>query len=252
MEINLNKKSILVTGSSKGIGRVIALTLAKAGASIWACARSKTDLTSLKKEMDKFGKGHGIINVDLMNEDGVFELTEALKNNQVQPDIIIHNLGGSLQIRDPLASADNFAEVWKYNLGVSIDLNRILIPQMKSRGWGRIIHLSSLSTTTYDGNLAYITAKCGLNGYVRGMGRELAKDGIVISAVAPGLVELKGRYFTDLKDNNPAQLEAYFDNHLPLRRMVQPEEVAKLILTLCSSIADPMSGSIIPIDGGGH
>lgn len=252
MVISLKNKTALVTGAGKGIGRHICLSLAKAGACVWGCSRTESDLNSLKKSLDRFQKGNGVLPIDLMKDGGILELITTMKKISLQPDIVIHNLGGSLQIRDTFADSNDFQKVWKYNVGIGIDLNRYLIKNMKKKRWGRIIHLSTLSTTTYSGNLAYLSAKCGLNGYVKGMSRELAAKNIVMCAVAPGLVELEGRYFTELQKNDPSAISSYFDEHLPLHRMIQPNEVAAVVTMLCTAIADTMSGAIIPVDGGGH
>ena len=83
------------------------------------------------------------------------------------------------------------------------------------------------------------------------MSKILSKKKIIMTGIAPGLVELPNRYFTKLKEENPEKLKKYFNEHLPIGRMVQPDEIADLVCFLCSNRNNYMAGSIIPIDGGG-
>ena len=245
-------KTALVTGASRGIGRAICQNLAESGATVIACARSQHDLNALLNDLKKNSSTHLSFSQDLMENNGPNQLVEYLISKNVHPDIIVHSLGGSLQERDPFCNVDSFKKVWNYNLGVSIELNRMLIPEMQKRNWGRVIHISTLSTRTYTGNLAYVSAKSALNGYIKNMSRHLASTGVVMCGVSPGLVNVEGRYYSKMLTEDPEQLEKYFDEHLPLRRMIEPEEVGQLVAKLCTNLSNAMSGSIVEIDGGGH
>ena len=122
---------------------------------------------------------------------------------------------------------------------------------MLEKKWGRIIHVSSLAAKTAKGYVPYVSAKCALEGYVRAMSKHLSSRNVIMSAVAPGLVELPGRYFTKLKTSDPQKLINYFNEHLPIKKMVLPEEIADIVCFLCSTKNNYMPGAIIPIDGGG-
>jgi 3-oxoacyl-[acyl-carrier protein] reductase len=166
-------------------------------------------------------------------------------------DIMVHNLGGSNAVYQALAPSDDWDKVWRFNVGVAHELNRIFIPPMVKRGWGRIVHLSTLSTVTYNGYAPYVAAKCALDGYVKSVNREFSKDNVIISAVAPGAIYSEGRQFAKLQKENPAALEDYFKNHLPIKRLGRAEEIAPVVAFLCSEKASFMAGSIVGIDGGG-
>jgi 3-oxoacyl-[acyl-carrier protein] reductase len=142
--------------------------------------------------------------------------------------------------------------VWQYNVGIAHELNRALIPAMVERKWGRVVHLSTLSTTTYNGYTAYVSAKCALNGYVKAVNREVSKYNVVMSAVAPGAIYVEGRYFARIMKEDPAALEDYFKNSMPIRRLGRAEEIAPVVAFLCSEQASFMSGAIVGIDGGGR
>jgi len=150
-----------------------------------------------------------------------------------------------------VASSDDWQRVWKFNVGIGHELNRAFMPAMVDRRWGRIVHLSTLSTTTYNGYAAYVSAKCALDGYVKSVNREVSKHNVIVSAVAPGAIYSEGRHFAKLQKENPAALEEYFNQHLPIRRLGRAEDIGPVVAFLCSEQAAFMAGSIVGIDGGG-
>jgi NAD(P)-dependent dehydrogenase (short-subunit alcohol dehydrogenase family) len=122
---------------------------------------------------------------------------------------------------------------------------------MVTRQWGRILHLSTLSTQSHEGHPAYVSAKCALDGYVRSMSRRLSRHNVIMNALAPGLVDLPGRPFSRLQCEAPASMAQYYDDHLPIRRMADAGEMATIAAFLCSQHAAYMPGSIVRADGGG-
>ena len=135
------------------------------------------------------------MDLDMQLPGSLEQLQERLTADFSTPEIIVHNLGGSLKITDAFASTEDWMRVWYFNVGIAHELNRLFTPNMVSRKWGRIVHLSTLSTHTHDGYVPYMSAKCALDGYVKGMSRLLSKDNVILNALAPGLVGLQGRYF---------------------------------------------------------
>jgi 3-oxoacyl-[acyl-carrier protein] reductase len=252
MDLGINDRVALVTGASKNIGRAIAKALAREGARLILVSRSADNLKEVVAEIGGPAGRHLCIDLDLQQADGPQRLKERLQGDYAYPEIIVHNLGGSLGVTDAFASAEEWARVWHFNVGISHELNRLLLPSMVSRKWGRIVHLSTLSTQTYDGYVPYVSAKCALDGYVKGMSRLLSRDNVIINALAPGLIGLEGRYFKRLEKENPEQLAQYFDNHLPIRRMGEADEMAVIATFLCSEHAAFMPGAIVRADGGGH
>jgi NAD(P)-dependent dehydrogenase (short-subunit alcohol dehydrogenase family) len=250
MDLNIKDQLALVTGASRGIGRAIAVGLAREGARVILVARSKEQLEAVRKEMATTDRTHHCYAIDLMAEDGVHRLVKAMTSDLGEPDIMVHNLGGSLGI-PAFAPVEDWRKVWHFNVGIGHELNRAFIPGMVKRRWGRIVHLSTLSTTTYGGFPPYVSAKCALDGYVKSVNREVSKDNVIISAVAPGAICSEGRYFAKLQKENPAGLEDYFKNHLPIRRLGTAEDIAPVVAFLCSDFASFMAGSIVGIDGGG-
>ncbi|MHB2019349.1 MAG: SDR family NAD(P)-dependent oxidoreductase [Candidatus Xenobia bacterium] len=248
MDLGIEGRLTLVTGASRGIGRSIAIELSQHGARVVLVARSGQGLNKTREEMLN-PERHLVVAADLMTTEGIRQVTTEVEE-QGNLDILIHNLGGSLGITDPFASVEEWARVWHYNVGIGHELNRIFVPHMIERRWGRIVHLSTLSTVTHKGNAAYVSSKCALDGYIKRMSREIARHGVIMSAVAPGAVVLEGRYFARLQKEDPAALETYYDQNLPIRRLGTGQDVAQVVVFLCSAQAAYMVGSIVAVDGG--
>ena len=251
MNLGIKDKTVLITGASKNIGKSIALAMAKEGCNVVICARDKIQLNQVISIMSDYSGKHEAFCIDLENENGPSNLLDNLKTKKIFPDIIIHNLGGSLKITDPNFSRKDLENVWQFNIGIAHEINNALIPNMIKKEWGRIIHISSLAAKTAKGYIPYVSAKCALEGYVKAMSRYLSSKKVIMSAIAPGLVELPDRYFTKLKNEDPQKLNNYYNEHLPIQKMALPEEIADIVCFLCSTKNNYMPGAIIPIDGGG-
>ncbi len=249
MNLGIENRLALVTGASKGIGRAIAMELAREGATVVLVARTKDTLEATARELPDASRHHAIA-LDLTADDATEALAQQVR--RIGPlDIIVHNLGGSHGVFKTFATAADWAKVWQFNVGIGHELNRRFVPDMIERRWGRIVHLSTLSTVTHNGYAPYVSAKCALDGYVRSVNREVSKHNVIVSAVAPGAIYSEGRHFAKLEKENPAALEGYFDEHLPIRRLGRGEDIGPVVALLCSQQAAFMAGSVVRIDGGG-
>lgn len=184
-----------------------------------------------------------------MTDTGLKKLAEAI-GTIGSLSIMVHNLGGSAGVIQAMASSEDWKKVWHFNVGIAHELNRMFIPAMVERRWGRIVHLSTLSTRTYTGYAAYVSAKCALDGYVKTVSREVSQHNVILAAVAPGAVLIEGRYFAKLQQENPSGIDDYFKNHLAIRRLGKPEDVAAAVVFLCSDQASYMAGAVVAVDGG--
>jgi NAD(P)-dependent dehydrogenase (short-subunit alcohol dehydrogenase family) len=251
MNLGIEGKLALITGASRNIGRGIALALAGEGARLILVARGREALEELRQKIAAPQCPHFCYAMDLMAPGGVAKLVEAITQDLGAPDILVHNLGGSYMVTQTFSTAEDWKNVWQYNLGVAHELNRAFIPAMVKKRWGRIVHLSTLSTKTGNGYTASVSAKFAVDGYVSTVNREVAKDNVVICAVAPGAIYTEGRHFAKLQKENPAALQDYFKSHLPAQRLGTAEEIGSVVAFLCSQYAAFMSGSIVRVDGGG-
>lgn len=223
MNLGIEGRTALVVGASRGIGLEIARELRAEGCKVVTVSRTE--------------------GVDLMPEGA----PEAYCATIQPPDIIVHVIGGSQGITGTLAASSDWSKVWRLNIGIAHDINCAFIPMMQRNKWGRIVHITSSATRTGTGYAPYHSAKAALEGYVRIVSREFSKDGVIITAVAPGVLHTPGRYYASL---DSAEQEAYFNSYLPTHRFGRAEEVARVVGFLASEHAAYMAGSIVQIDGG--
>ena len=169
----------------------------------------------------------------------------------------MHNVGGGLGQKGPLDKVEDWNAVWQFNVGIAIEINSVLIPEMKKHGWGRVVHISSITAELGDpsmkslgGSLAYAAAKAYLNAYIKGLGREMAKDNIVVSGVMPGVVLSKGKHWDKLKNEKPELVDEFLNHYYPIGRFGSAEEISPFVVLLASQQASFAAGSIIPISGG--
>ena len=249
MDVGIAGRHALVTAASRGIGRACAQALAAEGARVSICARSRDDLDGALAELGGVGAGHRALGVDLMAADGPAQLLAWLAEDGL-PDIVVHNLGGTLGVREPLPAPAQWRDVFRMNFEVAAELNAGLLPEMLSRGSGRICAISSLAAFEMHGSLAYGVAKAALTAYTRGLGRTYADSGVVITAVVPGVVLTEGGHWDQNRQRDPAYVEQYIKERLPRGMFGSPEEVAAAVIFLCSQHAAPFAGSIVPLEGG--
>ena len=250
MELGLAGKRALVTGAGRGIGRAIAKSLASEGAHVAVFSRTESDIESLLVEMGGSTGGHYGQALDLELPEAPAELGRLLADHFGSCDIVAHNLGGTLEITDPLCSLDDWHRVFRVNLEVAIELNLLLLPAMRAQQWGRIVHISSIAAVENHGPVPYCTVKAALTAYTRSLGRVLAPDGIVVTAVLPGAVFTEGGYWDIAAKERPEHVEKYLAERMAIHRFGQPDEIGNAVAFLCSDQASFFIGSIVPIDGG--
>lgn len=254
MDLGLRDKKILVTGASKGIGRACAIALAAEGAEVIICARDAAALEKVRGTLpggyEEPLRRHRAFAVDLMHADGPARLMNWLSAQVGTIDGVVHNLGGTLGVRDPLATLEQWRRVWRLNLEVAIEINASLIPQMQREHRGKIIFVSSLAAFEHQGSVPYSVVKAALTAYVRGVGRTYAADGIVAAAVVPGVILSEGGHWDESRKRDPAYVEKYIQERLPRGDFGTAEEVAVAVTFLCSDLASAFVGSIVPLEGG--
>lgn len=251
MKLGLEGKRALVTGASRGIGRSISLCLAKEGARVAVVSRTASDIKRLVEEMGGAGPGHYGVAMDLVPEGAPGRLVDNLQRSNFNPiDVVVHNLGGALDISNPFCSVDDWRRVWRFNLEVAIELNLLLVPSMREKQWGRIVHISSISAMENHGAVTYCAIKAALTAYARSLGRVLATEGIVVTAVLPGAVFTAGGYWDIASKERPEHVRKYLAERMAIHRFGEPDEIGNAVAFLCSEKASFFIGSIVPIDGG--
>ncbi len=249
MDLGLKNKNILVVGASKGIGRAIALAFAAEGSKVVALARSGELLEEIKSEALNAGAASFSCEVkDVMNCD-TQRLADELMLKYGAFDVVVHTVGGSLISRNHLAGADDWNYALKFNAVSAIDMNSRLIPPMIERGYGRVIHISSISAVMLRGNPLYASAKAFLNAYVTTVGRQLASTGVVLCSVMPGAVAFEDSYWDKAIKANDPKVQDFLRHHQAANRFGTPEEVANAVLFMASDKSSFMQATNIPVDG---
>ena len=250
MNLSLKNRRVLVTAAGRGIGEAIAFNLANEGAKVAVVSRTGKDIEALVKKMGGKAKGHVGMVMDLMKEGSPKKLVSQLKKKWGVPQIVVHNLGGTLDIRDPFCSIKDWRNVYRLNFEVAVELNGFIIPEMVKQKWGRVIHISSIAGMENQGPVTYCAMKAALTAYTRSMGGVVAPNGVVVSAVLPGAVFTEGGYWDWASKNNSKHVRKFLTERQRIGRFGKPKEIADMVAFLSSELASFNTGSIIPIDGG--
>lgn len=257
MDLGIKGKRVLVTGASQGVGKEIALAFAAEGCKVAAIARREGPLKALIEEMGGLKQGHTYVCADLMEEGRPAAAVKDLIARGGDIEIVVHNVGGTLKIKDPLAAAKEWARVWRFNVGVAIEINNVVVPKMQANKWGRIIHISSVASQDFRGSPAYAASKAYLNAYTKVAGRAFAPDGIVVSALMLGAFYAKGGHWDEDNYTGEEEKEAFLRkrsdflrHHHAIGRLGKAEEIAPFALFMASQQASFAAASLIPVDGG--
>jgi 3-oxoacyl-[acyl-carrier protein] reductase len=251
MNLDLDDKHVFITGASRGIGRAIALGFAAEGARVSVVARRSEALDAVVAEMGGTAGGHGFGVFDLMNQGGPERAADDAIARAGAIDVVVHNVGGTMGLTDVLPSAADAAQIWRFNVGIALDINRKVVPEMVARRWGRLIHISSDAAVTGRGRTAYGAAKAYLNAYVRSLGRELAADGVIASALMPGAIDTPEGVWRRRMSQDPETVAEYLKSYQPIGRLGTVAEIVPFVLLLASNQAAFAAGTIIPLSGGG-
>ncbi len=240
-------KRALVTGSSRGIGRAVALELAARGYAV-AIHYAGNEAAAQEAAAAAREAGSPLVSVhraDLSQPDAAAALIGEAKESLDGLDVLVNNAGitrDGLLIRMKDADWD---EVIATNLSAVFRLTREAIKLMMKTRWGRIVNVSSIAGLMGNaGQANYAAAKAGLVGFTKSVAKEYAGRGITVNAVAPGFIE------SDMTDKLPEKVRAEYLAAIPAGRFGKPEEVAKLVAFLASVEAAYINGQTIVIDGG--
>ena len=252
MELGIKNKIALVTGSSRGIGKSCALSLAKEGVKVVISGRDQNTLNHTLAEIKELSPQSIAIQSDITNISSLNTLTEEINNKLGHIEILVNNVGGSVK-REGVEGTEikDLNNAFELNIDPTLKLMQLVIPQMKSNNWGRIINISSVYGRELGGNLSYMTAKAALNSITKHSAIDLAKYGILINAVAPGPVSHKDGSWEKFQKNNSKEVVGNFiKENLPIGKFGWPEPVGDLVAFLSSENAGFITGTCINIDGG--
>ena len=244
-----NNRLALITGASRGLGAIVSRALAEKGFTLIMVSRNLDDLESVKNKL-KSPEKHRVCAVDLCNLRSIEEKLTSIDLPIGKVEVVIHAAGGGIGLKDSLLSVDDFERLLGLNLSSAIEINRLVIPSMKRAKRGNIIHVGSIASYEAVGSVGYNTVKAGICGYVRSIGREVLKDGIILSGILPGGFISDGNAMDRLRSRNPEAYENFIKERLPRGEMGKAEELIPIISLLCERSAAMFGGCLIPVDAG--
>lgn len=234
----------LVTGAASGIGRATALLLARHGAAVGCLDRNSAGASATAADIEAAGGRATALQADVTNEAEVDAAAARLAAEVGPAGIVVNNAG--------LAGAGRFLDValedWQrvidsHVLGAFL-VTRATLPAMLERGWGRVVLIASEALWLGNTSVQYATAKAALLGFTRSLARQVAPQGVLVNAVAPGPVETPM-----FLDNTPDEIEAERRSVL-IGRVLQPDEIAATIAFLAGPGGDPYVGQVLSPNGG--
>lgn len=242
----LKDKNIIITGASRGIGREIALKLAKEGANLVIGYRSsEEEAIKLKKEIESYGAKVLIIKGDVTDSNYAKELVNKCKDGLGSVDVLINNAGITKDGLIMRMKDEDFSSVIDTNLKGTFYCSREASIFMIKQRSGKIINMSSVVGITGNaGQVNYSASKAGVIGLTKSLAKELGGRGITVNAIAPGFIE------TDMTSQLSNNMKEFIKTNLPLKRLGMVEDVANLVVFLASSKSDYITGQVINVDGG--
>ncbi|QLF93024.1 3-oxoacyl-ACP reductase FabG [Pseudomonas sp. ABC1] len=243
--MSLQGKVALVTGASRGIGQAIALELGRQGAIVVGTATSAGGAERIDETLKSHGiEGAGLV-LDVCSDESVSAVQEQIQQRFGQIAILVNNAGitrDNLMLR---MKDDEWSDVIDTNLTSLYRLTKSVLRGMTKARWGRIISIGSVVGAMGNvGQVNYAAAKAGLEGFSRALAREVGSRAITVNAVAPGFID------TDMTRELPEAQREALQGQIPLGRLGQAEEIAKVVAFLASDAASYVTGATVPVNGG--
>jgi 3-oxoacyl-[acyl-carrier protein] reductase len=238
----LKGKTVLVTGSSKGIGKAIATLFAAEGADLVLLSR---DITALELLKDELSAKHGVtvqaIQADVRSQESLKAIFTQLLLKGTILDVIVNNAGVMIDSMLQMVKDDAIKETFETNVYGTMYASQLAIKSFLRKGKGSIINLSSIvGVSGSAGQTVYSASKSAIIGFTKALSKELAPLNIRVNAIAPGFIETdmtKG-----INEKKPVTIG--------MKRLGQPEDVAKVALFLASDLSEYVTGQVIGVDGG--
>jgi len=248
MNLGLTNKIAFVTASSQGLGKSVALELAKEGAHLAICGRNLQQLIKAKKEIDKVGEGDVIaLNGDLSSTIDRERMISEVIQYYKKVDILVTNTGGPPAGKFEDFDQQDWDKGYELLLGSVVSLIRGVLPGMKEQGWGRIITITSQAVKQPVENLILSNSiRASVVGLMKTLATELGPYNITVNNVMPGYT--KTNRLKKLIENNPSFSSAI--DEIPLKRFGNPEEFGAAVTFLASERASYITGVSLAVDGG--
>ena len=251
--MTLTGRSAVVTGGGRGIGAAIAGALAEAGAAVVLASRTREEVEAVAGSLREEGHMVRAIPADVTDPGSVAELAATAG----EVDILVNNAGIALSNPVHRTSLAEWNRALAVNATGTFLCTQSFLPGMLERGWGRVVNVASVAGLAGAPYIsAYSASKHAAVGFTRSIAAEVAMKGVTVNAICPGYADTKMteatiRRIADKTGMSPEEARDEIMRHTPQRRLIAPEEVAHIALTLCAEEARGITGQAIVIDGGG-
>ncbi|MFL2989721.1 MAG: 3-oxoacyl-[acyl-carrier-protein] reductase [Candidatus Neomarinimicrobiota bacterium] len=245
MRFDLSNKTAIVTGASQGIGRTIAIEMAKSGAIVFCLARNKEALDATIKKITENGGKATAFSCDISNNDDFKSIILNIVKKYGSIDILVNNAGITKDNLLMRMSDNQWDDVLNINLKGSFTCTRSVIKYMMKKKFGRIINITSIVGITGNaGQANYAASKSGLIGLTKSIAKEVASRGITANCIAPGWIE------TSMTDQLSTEVKNKFLSQIPTGEIGQSKDIANTVIFLASDEAGYITGQTITVDGG--
>jgi len=244
--MQLKDKVAIVTGGTRGIGKAIALELAKNGCNVAFNYNKSSDAANmLVKEIESMGAKALSFQVNAASLEGAKNMVKDVKDKFGKIDFLVNNAGITRDKLLALMSEGDWDDVINTNLKSVYNFSKAVITQMIKQKYGSILNITSVSGITgMAGQVNYSSSKAGMIGFTKALAKEVGKANITVNAIACGFIE------TDMTAVLPQEYKDKMIEMVPVKRFGKPEEVAKVAMFLLSDNARYITGHVISVDGG--
>jgi len=244
--MQLEGRTALVTGASRGIGRAIALALAEEGADVAVnYVSSEAAAQELAEQIQKLGRKVMLAQADVADYPDTFRMAQEVLAAFGHLDILVNNAGINSDKTFVKMDHASWRKVLAINLDGVFNCTKVLIDQMIKQNWGRVVNITSVIGQIGNfGQANYAASKAGVAAFTKSLAKELAAKGITVNAVAPGFTE------TEMIASIPEKVRNKLLDQIPMRRFGKSEEVARACVYLCSADGDYITGAELSINGG--